>query len=117
MRWWRSFDGSDFTGAWFGSAEVTGAFFLNAKFDRTQFGFPFLLLYGISELGYYINIFKDNIRIAEECHTIEEWEAITDSDLLQTSTQSMVDFWHSHKDFILHTAKGLNAFKNEAEAI
>ena len=106
-----SFDGSDLTGAWFGSSEVTGAYFLNAKFDRTQFGFPFLLLYGISELGFYINIFKDNIRIEEQCHTIEEWEAMTDEELAHSSTQSMVDYWNKHKDFILHTAKGLHAFK------
>ena len=99
--------GAIFCGAHLGWADFKDANTESAVFDDAQWlsipirQAPIL----IRDLYYVVVILSDHMRIGCETHTIEEWTAFHDNEIVGMDGRNALRFWRDHKFDLLQLVK------------
>ena len=68
----------------------------------------------LKEMSTQVVIIYDRILVGVDCYHIEDWEAISDEEIAETTGVDALNFWHANKQNILAIAKSAQAKFSEA---
>lgn len=68
----------------------------------------------LKEMSTQVVIIYDHILVGSDCYHIEDWEAISDEEIAETTGVDALNFWHANKQNILAIAKSAWAKFSEA---
>lgn len=89
----------------FTQCDIEQAIFRGANITFAKLPYPVLCLY---DYQWFISLMNDKIRIGCKCHTIEEWENFSSSEIARMEFDAL-DFWKVYKEGILTLAKSFVA--------
>lgn len=118
---WADLRGADLRGANlefvnFRYADLTGASLRFADLSRATIEgvkLPDGVIH-LKEMSTQVVIIYDRILVGVDCYHIEDWEAISDEEIAETTGVDALNFWHANKQNILAIAKSAQAKFSEA---
>ena len=102
---------ADLTGADLTGADLTGASLRFADLSRATIEgvkLPDGVIH-LKEMSTQVVIIYDRILVGVDCYHIEDWEAISDEEIAETTGVDALNFWHANKQNILAIAKSAQA--------